>query len=186
MFWVLIAPICKLSFMLQSWNINVALIFLAHHLTSLVVKDLTSCCHFSSSQSLHWSSIVPTKVIGAYCSSMDAFEPTFEHQPPSPSTHQDGCCKQFKLGLRSCYNKLITLCHFSFVSLSCKDDKDCVKGILFEHNHKLSNRAHLGQVGIVKWIGVETMKVWLDLDLGNPWTFVLTSVVFKFMCCICI
>jgi hypothetical protein len=124
---------------------------------------------------------MPAKVFGAYCSSMDALELTFELRPPLPSTHQDGCCKQFKLGLKSCCNKRTTLCHCSSISLSCKNDKDYVKGILFGCNHRLLDHARLGQVRSIKWIGIETMKVWLDLDLGNFQAFVLTFVFLIFV-----
>jgi len=81
---------------------------------------------------------------------MDVLEPAFELWLPSPSTRQDGCCKQCKSNLRSYCNKFTTLCHFLFVSLSCKNDEDQVKGFFSRHNHRLSDHAHLGQVGIVK------------------------------------
>ncbi len=139
---------------------------------------MTSRHHFSGSQSLHWSSIVPTKNFGAYYSSMDVHEPTFKLQLPLPSTHHDGCCKSFKLRLRSCYNKLTTSCHFSTISLSCKDDENCMKRTSSWHNHRLSNHAHLSQIRIVKWIGAKTMKVWLDLDPSNLQAFVSTSGFF--------
>jgi hypothetical protein len=53
-----------------------------------------------------------------------------------------------------------------------------MKGTLSKCNHKLLDHACFGQVGIVKWIGAETMKVWLDLDPSSLWTFVLTSVFY--------
>ncbi len=93
---------------------------------------------------------MPAKVFGTYCSSMDAHELAFELWPSSPSTRQDGYHKQFKPGLRSCCSKLTILCHFWFISLFCKYDKDYVKGTLFEHNHRLLDHVRLGQVEIVK------------------------------------
>jgi hypothetical protein len=93
---------------------------------------------------------MPAKVFGTYCSSMDALELNFELWLPWPSTRQDGCRKQFKLDLRSCCSKFTTLCHFSFVSLSCKYDEDCMKGTFFGHDHRLLNHARLSQVKIVK------------------------------------
>jgi ABC-type sugar transport system permease subunit len=37
------------------------------------------------------------------------------------------------------------------------------------------------KIRIVKWIGVETMKVWLDLDPSNLQAFVWTSVYLFFV-----
>jgi hypothetical protein len=47
--------------------------------------------------------------------------------------------------LRSCCNKLTTLCHFLSVILSYKDDKDYMKGPFFKRNHRLFNHVHSGQ-----------------------------------------
>jgi hypothetical protein len=56
-----------------------------------------------------------------------------------------------KSDLRSCCTKITTLCHFLSITLSCKDDKDYMKGPFSERNHRLLNHAHLGQIEIVKW-----------------------------------
>jgi hypothetical protein len=81
---------------------------------------------------------------------MDVLELAFEFCLPLPSTHQDGCHKQFKSNLRSCCGKLTTPCHFSFVNLSCKNDEDHVKGTFARCIHRFSNHVLLGPVRTVK------------------------------------
>ncbi len=90
------------------------------------------------------------KVFGTYGSNMDALEPNFELWLLWPSTRQDSCHKQFKSDLRSYCSKFTTLCHFSFVSLSCKYDEDYMKGTFFRHDHRLLDHARLSQIKIVK------------------------------------
>jgi hypothetical protein len=47
--------------------------------------------------------------------------------------------------------------------------KELCPGVIIDH-------VCLGQVGIVKRIGAETMKVWLDFNLSNLQAYVLTFV----------
>jgi hypothetical protein len=129
----LLYPILKLPITTHLWTPKFATRFEQHHninvkklialwasLPKILEATILSICI-----SLYWSSIVPTKVFSMHISRMDAHKTSLEFHLPSLSTHQNGYCKDFKLGLGVVVVRLQHNVIFPFVSPCGKYEDAC-------------------------------------------------------------